>query len=214
MMSTNIAGIDQPHTKRVLKTASELGIKYYRMAWYKYDNSKSIAQNHADFEARMRDLAAMNEHYGIYASYQNHAGTSLGGPVWDVGMILHKLNTKWIGYQYDIRHATVEGGQAWPVGLRYVAPLINTLDIKDFQWINAGGKWKAKSTPLGEGMVDFVQFIELLKELNVVAPFSIHLEYDLGGANHGARKLTIPVNQVIDAMKKDLAFFKRKLNNI
>jgi hypothetical protein len=35
-------------------------------------------------------------------------------------------------------------------------------------------------------------------------PVQVHFEYDLGGADKGATKITMPKGQVMAAMKKDL----------
>jgi hypothetical protein len=37
---------------------------------------------------------------------------------------------------------------------------------------------------------------------------SLHLEYPIGGAEHGARQLTGDKQQVINAMRKDLRFLR------
>ncbi len=213
MMSTAIGDVSHPTTEKILKTASQLGIKYYRMNWYQYDKSISIVKNIENFKAKMIDLAEMNKQFGIKGGYQNHSGTWFGSAVWDLGMVLRKINSEWLGCQYDIRHATVEGAESWPVGLNYIAPFINTIDIKDFRWDKSGDNWKLIYVPVGEGMVDFKQFFKLTGEFNIKAPLSIHLEYDLGGANHGARILKIPQEKVINAMKKDLNALKRFLKD-
>ena len=48
--------------------------------------------------------------------------------------------------------------------------------------------------------------------LKVNAPVSIHLEYPLGGAEHGSTKLTVKPEVVTQAMKKDLDWLKEKLD--
>jgi hypothetical protein len=39
-------------------------------------------------------------------------------------------------------------------------------------------------------------------------PVSLHCEYDLGGADKGRRELTIPENEVLAAIKQDVATVK------
>jgi hypothetical protein len=60
-------------------------------------------------------------------------------------------------------------------------------------------------------MVDFSRYFKMLKQVGIVAPFSLHLEYDLGGAEHGASRLTGDKQQVIEAMRKDLQFLRKSL---
>jgi sugar phosphate isomerase/epimerase len=208
MMATSIQNATDPVNQQILKTAGELGIGYYRMGWLKYDKSLSIRKNHEIFELELSRLAELNEKYNIKGGYQNHSGNSLGSPVWDIGMLLDKINSPYMGCQYDIRHATVEGAKSWPLGLNFIARHINTIDIKDFTWTEKNGEWQVKNVPLGEGVVDFKSFFKQLHDLQIYAPISIHYEYDLGGAEHGDRKLKIPANKIASALKKDLEYLR------
>jgi len=87
-------------------------------------------------------------------------------------------------------------------------PYIKSVDIKDFQWAKKEGKWMTEVVPLGEGFVDYKSYLTLLKLYAINAPISMHYEYSLGGAEHGATSLTIDRNDVIKAMQKDLNNFK------
>jgi len=210
-ISTAIADPEDKSNKRLLELASQLGIKHYRMGWFNYDDQWSIAENLNQFKIRLQKLAELNEQYGIYGDYQNHSGTSFGAAVWDEWTVLHTINSPWIGSQYDIRHATVEGGQSWPVGLKAMHPYIGTLDIKDFHWGKAGDSWQIKNVPLGQGQVNFDQYFKLLKQYDVRVPITIHNEYDLGGAQHGNSTISIPGKQVLDALQSDLMTLQKWL---
>jgi len=61
---------------------------------------------------------------------------------------------------------------------------------KIWNWIRFG-KITSETVPLGEGMVKFNKYFSLLKEYRVNVPASVHYEYPLGGAEHGATELTI-----------------------
>jgi sugar phosphate isomerase/epimerase len=211
MLTTDITGAGQPYTESVLKTASQLGIPYYRMGWLKYDDALAVEQNLEKFKKTFAQLATLNKQYQIHGAYQNHAGRNLGSAVWDLWMVLKDLDPQWLGCQYDIRHATIEGANAWPLALKLVHTHIRTLDIKDFRWVNEGGKWQAENVPLGEGMVDFKQYFTLLRNYQVKGPFSLHYEYPLGGADSGAKSLAMPAAQVLEAMKKDLLTLRKWL---
>ena len=64
---------------------------------------------------------------------------------------------------------------------------------------------------MGEGAVDFRKYIQLLKVLNIDKPISLHAEYDLGGAEHGAKKLSISPEIVKATLKRDLTRLKALL---
>lgn len=211
MMSTAIGDPDDEHTERILKTASELEIGHYRTDWFPYDEAKNIAQNLEDFKSRLQRLAEMNSAYNIQGDYQNHAGTSFGSSIWDLWLVLNEINTDWIGCQYDIRHATVEGANSWQNGFAVIHPFIGTLDIKDFHWVKTENQWQEQNVPLGEGMVNFEKYFELIQKYDVQVPLSLHYEYDLGGAEHGATTLETDKEQVLEALRRDLRTLERWL---
>ncbi len=208
MMTTNIWDATNLEEKNVLETASKVGLTHYRTGWLTYPEDKTIAKSQAIFGQQAAALEVLNKSLGLVGCYQNHAGNHVGAPIWDLPTILAATTTKNMGCQYDIRHAVVEGGSSWELGLRQIKPYINSLVIKDFKWGQVDGKWKPINTPLGEGMVDFNRYFSLLKKYKINVPISLHLEYDLGGAEHGATKITIDKKEVFQQMKKDLTFLK------
>jgi L-ribulose-5-phosphate 3-epimerase len=204
MMTSKIQNAGDRYTEPVLKTASSLGIGYYRMGYLNYDDQLGVAGSLERLKSTMADLAAVNEKYHIHGAYQNHAGTRVGGPVWDLWELLKDLDANWMGCQYDVRHATVEGGSSWPLGMKLLSPFIRTTVIKDFWWEKKDGKWKIANVPLGEGMVDFKQYFKLVKSLNIGGPISMHFEYpiyDKADKNLSQKQRR---RQTIEVMKKDL----------
>lgn len=113
-----------------------------------------------------------------------------------------------MGSQYDIMHAHIEGGKNWEIGLRLIHPHINSLVVKDFQWGKKKGKWVPIATPIGEGLIDFKYYFSLLKAYNINVPISIHVEYDLGGAELGNTPI-ITKAEVLRRIKKDLDYVKK-----
>jgi L-ribulose-5-phosphate 3-epimerase len=212
MITTSVRDAGDPITVKVLKTASSLGIQHYRMDWFNYDDKISIEENLNVIIDQMRKLATLNEQFGISGEYQNHSGNSFGASIWDLYMVLKDVKSPWIGSQYDILHSTVEGANSWVNDLKVMTPFIRSIDIKDFIWTKKDGNWLAEVVPLGEGMVDFKKYFGLLKQYNIRGPVSMHFEYPLGGAEKGAKVLTMKREEVISAMKKDLTTLKKYLS--
>jgi len=206
MVTTAITDPRDALARSILATAGKLGIRYYRMGYYRYTDDRPIPEQLSEIKPMLADLAALNEQHGLAGSYQNHAGAKyVGAPLWDLYWLLRDLDPRWLGSQYDVRHATVEGGTSWSNTLRLLGPHINTLVAKDFRWAQQGGKWRAENCPLGEGMVDFPAYFKILKRERIAAPVSLHLEYPIGGAEHGARRLTTSREHVTNAMRRDLS---------
>lgn len=213
MMTTAITDPDDPLTERILKTAGSLGIQHYRMGWYFYDESLPVEESLRMAEVKLRKLAALNKKYSISGEYQNHSGAGgkgvyMGGAVWDIAGILKKIESEWLGFQYDIYHATVEGTNTWPAGLRIIAPYIRTMDIKNFRWVEKDGKHDHENVPLDKGLVDYKKFFALVKSLKISCPLSLHYEYPMGGAEKGSKSVTMKKEEILGFIAKDLKTLK------
>ncbi|MBT1701881.1 sugar phosphate isomerase/epimerase family protein [Chryseosolibacter indicus] len=188
----------------ILGVMRNLGIRFYRLNWFKYDENLSMQENLKSIKAKVHRIAALNKKYKVHGAYQNHAGAGFGASVWDLFEVLKDFDPDYIGCQFDVCHATVEGVNSWVNDFKIIHPYIKTYNLKDFQWVKKNGKWIDEDVPLGQGNVDFVKFFELVSKYNVKGPVSMHYEYPLGGAESGATAITISKEEVIEAMGNDL----------
>ena len=72
----------------------------------------------------------------------------------------------------------------------------------------AGPGWRVRQVPLGTGMDDLPQFAAILKEIAFSGPIEVQAEYPNGGAQNAQDKITLPREQVLGAMKRDLLALK------
>jgi sugar phosphate isomerase/epimerase len=173
VLCTDTLRADQPHAEKCLRTAAALGIKYYRMGFYQYDLKRSVLEQLDEIRPAIKDLAELNRELGLRAVYQNHSGADMvGAAVWDVFDVIREVPPENVALAYDIRHATIEAGLAWPAVFNAVQANIGAVFVKDFQW---QGK-SAEHVPLGEGRVDR-KFFDMLRATNFAGPVSVHVEY-------------------------------------
>lgn len=178
MITTKILDPRDSSVERILNTANQLGIGFYRMGGISYSPSKTIEQNIEEYKALFRDLAEMNKHFQIHGAYQNHAGSNrLSAAIWDLWLVLKELDPRWIGCQYDTRHAQLEGGSWWPIGLELLKDYIHTTVVKDFKWVGNGNQLKVQNCPIGEGVVDFHDYFKLVEKHQIRGPISLHFPY-------------------------------------
>lgn len=212
MMVTAITDARAPHAESVLRTAAGLGITHYRMGYYDYRDELGMAGSLEAHRPKLRELAQLNQSVGIRGGYQNHAGTRVGGAVWDLWELLKGLDPRWIGVQYDICHAVTEGTSSWPVAMKLLGPSIHTLAVKDLHFEKGpNGRWRAKDVPLGEGMVDWDAYLKLVRQIGVPGPITVHYEYP---PLEGGTPDPVPAQrrrQAIAAMRKDLLFLRQRL---
>jgi sugar phosphate isomerase/epimerase len=204
MMVTAVHDADNNTDKKVLEIAAELGFQYYRMNWFAYPEGKSMPESLQSFTQKIKDLSLLNKKLQLTGCYQNHSGSLVGAVIWELWELLKEADKQHMGVQYDIHHATVDGGLSWQNGLRLIEPQIKTIAIKDFKWENKNGAWVVQDTPIGQGMVDFKTYFRLLKQYKVNVPVSLHFEYPLEGVENGATKISGDKQVVFSAMKKDL----------
>lgn len=193
VMASSISGVDKAGlAEKQLRAAAKAGITRYRLEHLKYDLSKPIKPQVADFKARLTDLAALNREIGIQGLYQNHRGNNyVGGPIWDMVGMLEEIDVKHLGMAFDFAHATVEGANAWEMNFRSALPHIGAVYFKDYKLV--GKNWA--SCPIGEGVVNPLAGKLVTKMLPPEIPISIHIEYIKGGD---------VVKDTVAAMKNDL----------
>ncbi len=173
LMTTTVSRADQPADEKLLRLAAGLGVKRYRMGYYTYDVNKPIKPQWQSLRSVVRDVAAMNGEIGIQGLYQNHAGARyVGATIWDFWSFIDEIPVEQIGFAFDIRHAMVEAGLAWPVVQNLVEPHLGAVCVKDFVWDNG----RAAHVPLGEGRVD-PGFVHRLHKMPFRGPYSLHVEY-------------------------------------
>lgn len=204
MITTSIESVHNTLDVDIIKTAAKSGINYYRTHWFKYIEGKTMEDSLELYKQRVKELSNLNSEQNIIGYYQNHAGKNVGASFWEIKKILEAADVNHFGTQYDIRHALAEGGHSWENGLKLLQSNIKGIVLKDFKWGKVNGKWKPINVPIGEGMVDFNTYFKLLKKYKLKPPVSLHLEYDLGGADKGYSSISVDKKVVFNAMIKDL----------
>ncbi|HOS72995.1 MAG TPA: TIM barrel protein [Bacteroidales bacterium] len=212
MMVTSILYPDEEFTEKILKTASMAGVSHYRLGWAEYEPGVNIMKALQGYKYAMKGIAGLNEKYNIRGGYQNHAGTWIGGPVWDLYELLKDLPPEFIGCQYDVRHAMVEGTNSWILGLKLLLPMINSLAVKDYTWQTVKGRPMAVTVPLGEGMVNWDLFFGTLRDFNVSAPVTLHVEYPWFSKAEEGYSLIRKQDIIVKKLKKDMDFLNGYLS--
>ncbi len=173
MLTTDILRPDDPHARRVLKTSADLGISMYRLGFYQYDLAQPVLPQLAAVGPQIAGLAALNGELSLQGLYQNHSGAEMvGATVWDIYGLIKDLPPQQLDLAFDIRHATIEAGLAWPAVYNAMRSRIAAVYVKDFDWKGR----RVEHVPLGQGRVDR-RFFEMLRRDKFGGPISLHVEY-------------------------------------
>ena len=212
MMVSNITSDETPYAKNVLKIAAQYGIKHYRMGYFRYNDDEKAKETIARAQTQIQSLIEINAQFGIQGGYQNHTGNYFGAPLWDLIGVLEKVASPWISSQFDIYHAYSEGYRSWEVGMEIMAPKIGSLAIKDFTWEINNGRAKIKKVPLGQGIVDLDGFFKNIKNMNITAPITLHIEYPLLEKYEENLSLIEKQKIIVGKIQNDVQFIKSKLH--
>ncbi len=207
MISTGLTSVKDPAAEPTLATAGKLGIRYYKLGYYHYDDvthwQSALKTTREDLEG----LVAIGRRSGMIAGFHNHAGPYIGGALWDSWELLDGLDARLIGFYFDPAQATIEGGNhAWKLNFLRIAPRLAMLAIKDFVWEKHDGQWRTRWVPLGEGMVRWNEFFAALVRVRFDGPISLHIEYDPGGETKAAR-----FEKSLAAAERDVKFLKQQI---
>ena len=207
MVTTDILDDRTPYAEDIISTASELGIKNYRWGGFKYNHRQPIATQLDQLKPGVEKLASLNARYRATAMYHTHSGVDLvGAPIWDLHELLGGFDPTAVGVNYDVGHATVEGGLGgWIDSFRIIGSYLRGIAVKDFLWDkDARGNWRPAWKPLGEGMVRLHAFFEMVAGAGFSGPLQLHFEYPLAGADTGAADIGSHKQEVFAAMRRDL----------
>jgi sugar phosphate isomerase/epimerase len=188
-----------PLNERVLRTASKLGIRKYRLGFASYGRNKAIPAQLDEIRAKYRDLVALNKELNMQAGHQNHSGAEyVGGPVWDIYLLIKDFDPRYLAVHFDIGHATLEGGMCWPTNARLMQPFFGAVYVKDFVWEKGPSGWRSRWVLLGQGMVK-KSFFDDLKKSDYRGVISQHHEYLEANATR---------QEMVSGYKKDVETLK------
>jgi sugar phosphate isomerase/epimerase len=197
MITTDIVDTDSPYTEAILQMMAKLGIRYYRWNTIRYTPDKPIEAQLEQMKPRVARLAALNAKHRVCAMYHTHSGRNMvGASIWDLHILLKDQDPQTVGVNFDIGHATIEGGVGgWINSFNITGKYLRGIAVKDFVWgKDAKGAWTNQWRPLGEGMVHLPEFFGMVAATPFDGPLQLHFEY----------KLPDEPEAVYTAMRRDL----------
>lgn len=174
LITSGINSLSTPFAEPVLRTAKQLGIRYYRLG---FSTNRGTQTPLPEIKAQLKDLAAFNKELGITGVIQNHSpsangkSTYVGGDLHEMYDIVKDLNPDEIGVAFDLCHALIVHGDDWTARFDQLKPHIRLAYVKDV-------KRPRELKPFGEGEFSQTDYFKRLKQMNLTAPLSMHIEYE------------------------------------
>lgn len=204
MITTGLLSRRDPAARPTLYTAARLGIPFFKLGYFRYRDFADLDGQLARVKADVEGLAAIAGHAGITGGFHNHSGNFVGSALWDHWWTLRDTDPQQIGIYFDPCHATIEGGSAgWEIGFHRLKDRLAMVACKDFVWERRDGKWKVAMCPLGQGMVDYPRFFQVLAATDFAGPISLHVEYKIEAPTEAQRR-----EREMAAIERDFKYLK------
>ncbi len=213
MLTTDITLADEDYVEDVFAAAADCGVQWLKLGYWHYQGFGTLEQSIYEVKSKVIDLEALAKQYGVWIGLHIHSGddvTANGAVVWE---ILRGRNPEHVGAYIDPGHMVVEGVRSvWKQCLDLLAPWIKLVAIKDIRFehnptADNPKNYDLKLVPLAEGMVPWLEVLELLNQIGFDGGITIHSEY-IGG--HSFRDMD--VDGVVEQTREDLAYLKPMLS--
>lgn len=197
MVSTPYTSPADPTVRLAMQWGGEMGVPFFRPGHWKY-GAAEIEQSLAEAQRDIAGFAAIARAVGIAVGIHNATPDCVGASIFDTNMIIRGMDPRQVGYDFDPGYAAAQGGPAgFATVLKLALPRLKMVTARDCYFTKEGGAWRLAECPLGEGMVDWLQFLTTLARARFAGPISLQVGY--------ARQDVLP------AIRKDLAFLKKQL---
>ena len=193
MVSTPYTSPADPTVRLAMQWGGEMGVPFFRPGHWKY-GAAEVEQRLAEAQRDLSGFANIARAVNMSVGVHNATADCVGAAVFDTNMIIRGMDPHLMGYDFDPGYAAAQGGAAgFATVLKLALPRLKMVTARDCYYTKDAGAWKLAECPLGEGMVDWPNFMAALKAANFTGPISLQAGYDGG----------------VPALRKDLAFLKK-----
>jgi sugar phosphate isomerase/epimerase len=207
MITTGVTDADEPHAAGVFSAASECGVGYIKLGYWKYEGFGSVLRQIKEIRDKIDGLQGLSKEYGVNAAIHIHSGDYMSATADLVYRLLEGFDPEHVGAYIDPGHMVIEGGASgWKVGMDLLRDSTRIVAVKDFGWERdpAGQKkWALKHMPLSGGMVPWPEVFRYLRSIEFDGPVSLHSEYE-----------GLSMEEIIAQTSKDISYLRDLLETI
>jgi L-ribulose-5-phosphate 3-epimerase len=174
LITTGITSIASPHTEEILRTAKQLGVKYYRLGFTHRQADAPPGKQVGEVRAKLKDLVPLNKELGLGAVLENHSSSGrgyVGGDLSEMYEVVQGFDPGQIGVAFDVGHAIIAHGDDWRRHFDQLKTHIKVAYVKDIKRGNGFVRF-------GKGELGSNGYFKLLKEMGYRAPVCLHIEFD------------------------------------
>jgi sugar phosphate isomerase/epimerase len=198
--ATTLADPDGGEAPAIFEACAKAGVPAVKIGYFRYTGKFD-----ADLAAARRRLAGFAKlaaRTGVRACYHTHSGAYLGNNGASLRLLLQDADPHHVSAFVDTGHTAINGG---PIRqeLDLVRQWLGLIAIKDMAWERTPAGWRHAVVPAGEGIVQWKEVAQGLRECNYAGVIDLHGEYE-------AKDLA----ERRELARKELAFLKKTFKDM
>jgi len=199
MITTDLTSAQDRDAENVLGLASYIGVPFFRPGHWRFTGSVAVEMELATVQRDVAGLAALGRATGLAMGVHNYLDGAEGAAIKDIGRVIQPIDARWVGYDFDVGWAAVEGGAAgFDAPLALAMPRLKMVTVRDLKWEkDAAGVRTATQCAPGDGVVDWPKFFSALAKARFAGPMTLPIDYQ-------------PKDRLA-AVKRDLAFVRKQI---
>jgi len=210
-LTTAIDSAQSPHAEDIIATAAGLGIKQFKLGYFRYAGFGAMRRQIAEVREQLRGIESLCRKYGIQAGVHAHDGPTLSATTHVVALLLDGFDPAALCYYPDLGHVGIEGSfGGWIHGLDLLSDRINMLALENlaqFQEVDSetgATHWRPKVVPFDQGFIPFPEAFQYLKQIGYTGYASFQAEYR--GAN-SFKDMNQP--ELLSQVRQDLQYTRQ-----
>ena len=199
MITTGLTKAQDKDAEQVLGLSTYIGVPFFRPGDWKFTGPVQIEMQLPYVQRDVAMLAQLGRFTKMAMGIHNYMDGAEGAAVRDIDRVIRPMDRQWVGYDFDVAAAMLEGGVAgFDAPFAAALPRLKMVTLRDFKWDRpAGGAPMAKPCPLGDGAVDFARFFAALAKARFAGPITLPVDHSPAGE--------------VEAIKHDLAFVRKQI---
>lgn len=175
--ATNLTNPASPEAESIFAACHDAGIRDVKVGYwtFKKDYWKQVDSARKDIEGFDR----LASRYGIRANLHTHSGSNLGLNVSSIMDLARGFDPARVGVYLDPGHLAL-CGESPAMSIDIAGDHLSLVAIKDSIWLKGEGADPRKSRflPLGQGFVDWRDWMRALMARDYTGPISFHSEFE------------------------------------